>query len=594
MTPRRMIGILLWLVAIISLAVIAYFAFNTLRNPEPVQFEANEQGVLIRFDIARTHTLFNGDCLALAWGIDNALEIFVNDVPVTSAGERAHCDGTPPQLRIITVEDNTLLHDFPRWAHFDQWYVWALIAAAGVCAVVGGLMLGVHRHRIPALDRPIVQYVLALGFAIAWVFVLDLFTNSLNIYRYVWDHYHYIDMAENGVLNNLGLVAPYAYRPIPPFLAGFIGEYAGRSVIAGFRVVTYVGTISQLVLVFALARQFTRKHWVAWVVMIVIGLSTYHVKFLLFDIYRPDSLAYSVILVGMLAFVRKNRVEWAHSRAPLHSTEYEGEANVGAVREPPLQTQFFLDAVILASAALGSLVREFCAIPAALLAFRLLRDFRQTRHIRYLVEMVIVVGVVAVAYWLPRQIIQVGRSDQLIDLTGGGIFAIILNLTHDANVILGVLIYLLPLIILLTPERARRLWARLHGLRADLTLYTLIVLALTLIGGTDIARFVVYLFVPLIIALTILLDEGIHWVEIIYMLATTAIYNRIIAPVPQENLDAYLDFYIVWDNRISGQTLLRGVELAAWIAGALVLRWIVKSNSTQRREAKRKAQSEKA
>jgi hypothetical protein len=205
--------------------------------------------------------------------------------------------------------------------------------------------------------------------------------------------------------------------------------------------------------------------------------------------------------------------------------------------------------------------------------------------------MVLVVAVVVAAYWLPRQIIQVGRSTQLIDVTEGGILGILFNLTHDANVILGVLIYLLPLIILLTPGRARRVWVRLNGFRADLGLYALIVLALTLIGGTDIARFVVYLFVPLIVVLTILLDEGVHWLEVVYMLAATAIYNRIIAPVPQENLDAYLDFYIVWDNRISGATLLRGVELAAWLAGSWVLRWI--KDSTQRREELRERQGEK-
>src|SRR5690606_16533545 len=202
-----------------------------------------------------------------------------------------------------------------------------------------------------------------------------------------------------------------------------------------------------------------------------------------------------------------------------------------------------------------------------------LRDFRQTRRVWLLIEAVIVVGVVAAAYWLPRQIIQVGRSDLLLDVDEGGFFGIVTNLTHNSNIILGVLIYLLPLIVLLTPQRAERLWARLNGFRVDLGLYALIVVALTMIGGTDIARFVVYLFVPLIITLTIVLDEGVHWLEMVYMLAATAIYNRIIAPVPQENLEAYLDFYIVWDNRISGTTLLRGVELAAWFAGMWALRW---------------------
>jgi hypothetical protein len=367
--------------------------------------------------------------------------------------------------------------------------------------------------------------------------------------------------------------------------------FAGRSVIGGFRVVTYVGVITQLVLVFALARQFTRKRWVAWVVMLVIGVSTYHVKFLLFDIYRPDSLAYSFILVGMLALFRRNGIVGATREAPLHGIEHnreasvgaqraeplragehDGEANVGASRALPLQTPLLYDGVILVAAVFGLLVREFCIIPAALLGFRLLREYVQTRRVRSLMETGIVIAVVAAAYWLPRQMITVGRTTQLIDVTEGGILGIVFNLTHDSNVILGVLIYLLPLVVLLTPERARRLWARLDGLRTDLVLYVLIVVALTMIGGTDIARFVVYLFVPLVVALAILLDEGVHRAEVVYMVVATAVYNRLIAPVPQENLDAYLDFYIVWDNRISGYTLLRGIEVLAWIAGAWAVR----------------------
>lgn len=555
MTPRRIIGILLLLVSPILLFFAARLISERAQNPQLISEAFN--GAEIRFSVERTNTTFNGDCIPLTWEVtgETVREVYIADAPVTGTGERQHCDGTTPRIRLVFADDSSQEWTVPVQSVFNEpssaVRAWLLIAPSIVAAVAGVILSGVHRWQM--LQRPIVQYVLALVFAVVWVFVLDLFTNSLNVYRYVWDHYHYIDMAENGISGNAGLVAPYAYRPIPPLLAGFISNFAGRSVVAGFRVVTYVGLINQLVLVFALARQFTRQQWVAWMVMVVIGLSTYHVKFLLFDIYRPDSLAYSLILVGMLAFIRRN--------ITTHAVESKKKEEV------------FYDLIILAVAVFGMLVREFCAIPAALLAFRLLRDFRQTRRVWLLIEAVIVVGVVAAAYWLPRQIIQVGRSDLLLDVDEGGFFGIVTNLTHNSNIILGVLIYLLPLIALLTPQRAGRLWARLDGLRVDLGLYALIVVALTMIGGTDIARFVVYLFVPLIITLTIVLDEGVHWLEMVYMLAATAIYNRIIAPVPQENLEAYLDFYIVWDNRISGTTLLRGVELAAWFAGMWALRW---------------------
>lgn len=562
MHSRRTLGFILCLIAALAAAALVILIFNTYQNPEPLHFEVSQQGVHIRYSASRTRTVFPGDCITLAWGIDNASEILVTEAPVLSAGERAHCDGTAPELKITTPEGGIISYAFPRWVLFEQWYAWALLFVSGLCAVGGALLLGIHR--LSLLRRPAVQYALVFTFAVGWVFALDLFTNSLNIYRYVWDHYHYIDMAQNGILGNEGLVGPYAYRPVVPLLARFIGNFTERSVTAGFRFVTYAGMISQLVLVFLLARQFTRKWWIAWTILLVIAFSTYHVKFLLFDIYRPDSLAFTLILIGMLAFIQRQR---------------------GAGGE------VVYELIILLTSALGLFVREFCAIPAALLAFRLLREFIQTRRPQPLIKSLGIVGIVILVYWAPQKLIIVGRTDQLLNSDLSNLWNIVSNVTRNFNILLGAAIYLLPLLALLTRARARRLWARLVDYRLDLALYVLIVAALALVGGSDIDRFVVYLFVPLIMALALLLDDGVHPPEIVYALLATALYNRILAPVPQQSREAYLDFYIVWHDRTSPVMWLRAGELLLWLGGAVALRkWIVKDQTADRAEDAEMAQ----
>ena len=133
-------------------------------------------------------------------------------------------------------------------------------------------------HR-PWWEHPLAQYAAVGLLEAALVIGLDAVTNSLDISRYAWDFIHYIDMAEHGVAGNPGLVAPYAYRPIPSLLAGAFAEVAGRSVHLGFRLIAWAGLWAELVLAFALARQFTRRFRGALAVMLIVSVSTFNVRF---------------------------------------------------------------------------------------------------------------------------------------------------------------------------------------------------------------------------------------------------------------------------------------------------------------------------
>ena len=61
--------------------------------------------------------------------------------------------------------------------------------------------------------------------------------------------------------------------------------------------VARVAAVTQLLSVFALARWHAHSFRGAWVAMLVTAFSLYHVKFLLFDTFRPDHLAYPLILL---------------------------------------------------------------------------------------------------------------------------------------------------------------------------------------------------------------------------------------------------------------------------------------------------------
>jgi len=404
---------------------------------------------------------------------------------------------------------------------------------------------------LPLLQRPAIQYLVAAALAAALVLGLDAVTNSLDISRYAWDFVHYIDMAENGVAGNPGLVAPYAYRPIPSLLAGAFADVTGRTVIPGFRLLAWAGVWAELVLAFALARQFTRRFWGALAVMLIVGVSTFNVRFYVFDPFRPDPLAFPLLLLGLIGLIRRRGNRW-------------------------------WDAVILGTAVTGAGIREFTVIPAILLAARLLADGIRTRRASNWAELVLVVLVIGLALALPRSLVQVVRHDSYLDRIEGGVFGALTDWRRDVNIAFALLITLLPVFTALTRARLRRLWDVLGPLRLELAVYTLIVLGLTLIGGSDLPRFTAYLIGLVIIALAVWIEDGLRPAEIAYSLAATAIFQRTLSPVPMESVEAYQDWHITFYQTINAYTLARMGEWLLWVLGGVGLRWAMGGNRDER------------
>jgi hypothetical protein len=108
-------------------------------------------------------------------------------------------------------------------------------------------------------------------------------------------------------------------------------------------------------------------------------------------------------------------------------------------------------------------------------------------------------------------------------------------------------------------------------IRKFLFVYTVLVLFLSFLGGTDFPRFATYLFVPQIILLGVLADKTSNLL-IIVMLVAVFIFNLLWLPVPLSSVEAYRDFYGGYDVRLSASTLWRIVELVCFI----LLGWLVR------------------
>src|SRR5690606_5649078 len=140
------------------------------------------------------------------------------------------------------------------------------------------------------------------------------------------------------------------------------------------------------------------------------------------------------------------------------------------------------------------------------------------------------VVIVSLFVIVPRALIPIQGSGQYVDpvhdaSTLENLIRAPLSERRDFNIAFNLARYLLPLLLLITPARARAAWAVLAPHRLFLALYTALVLLLTMYGGTDLWRFVSYLFIPQVIVLAVLLRRGVAGVEVIYMLAAVAAYN---------------------------------------------------------------------
>jgi hypothetical protein len=370
--------------------------------------------------------------------------------------------------------------------------------------------------------------------SVCLVLLIDRLTNALDIVHYDWDFNDYIAMAEKG-FNARPLVSPFAYRYPTPFIAAEIRSLLGVSLYAGFRTLAYVGAVLQLVGVYLFVRRFSGSTRGSWFALLVVAFSAFNVKFLTYDVYRPDHLAYAFVTLGLYL--------------ALSASVYS----------------LFLVSMV------GVQFREFVLLPmlAYLLSLATTRRWKELRRYAIPALLSLLVGVI-----LPRALIHVTEEAQTLTTTGT--IRTLLGTLHfyrrDVIVCWATLAYLLPTLMLLNLERIRYLRSRLPGdVVRVMLLYSFLVMVLTMYGGPDLTRFITYLFITQALLVGTLFDI-LPKIEVATTLMATFVFNRIWADIPNADIEAYLDFYNGYGDRLNRHTALRFGELLLWIG----LAWLVR------------------
>jgi hypothetical protein len=367
------------------------------------------------------------------------------------------------------------------------------------------------------------------------VFALDLLTNAVDTKKYAWDFVYYIAMAKDGIQAQ-PMASPFAYRYLTPLIVNGITGISNLSIENGFLVIAYLGAVAQLTGIFFFTYWLTQSRKGAYLAMFVTALSLFNVKFLLFDIYRPDHLAYALILLQTyFAFKKK-----------------------------------FLP--LLITTIIASQIREFNIIPLiAYLVVSWRAEERATTFTRAFFSALFLLPAII----LPRALIPVTENYQIVNLSSNGILtALLLPLipTVDINFIFSIFAYLLPLLFIADIKTIKSTLAGLpNDQRQYLYAYTILVLILSFFGGTDFFRFATFLFLPQIILIGLIAPQKSK-LQIGAMLAVTFIFNRIWLPFPIWDKNQYLDFYGAFSLRLSWATLYRGLEVFAFISLGILLR----------------------
>lgn len=394
---------------------------------------------------------------------------------------------------------------------------------------------------IPFFNQEIAQAYFALALSTVSVLALDALTNVININAVRWDSRFYMLLAEHGVSANR-LIAPFIYRYPTPLLAHEVAYIFYRPTVDGFRALAYLGAILQLFSIYLLFRFLKFQFRTYVLAMLFLAFSMYNIKFLMFDIYRPDHLAYFLMVIAVLALWKNQPV------------------------------------ICLIISLIGIQFREFLIIPALLLSYYSFMSWREDHsRTKALVITVASLLVIGISFLLPRMLIPVIETHQFIDPFNssqplGSILVMVFDFHRIINLIMSVFAYLLPILLLMTAQRFRLCRNRLSQFQSFIILYSSLVIFLAFLGGSDFTRFATYLFIPLTMVLGCLIETGVSPIEIGYALITVFFFNRIFLPIPNNNLDAYLDFYSWYAERINMITLRRTIELVAYITGSILLR----------------------
>ncbi len=368
----------------------------------------------------------------------------------------------------------------------------------------------------------------------AILFVLNVLTNSLDTHKNAWDFVYYIAMAKDG-FHAAPMASPFAYRYLTPLLVHGL-SLLGVSIEHGFTFIAYFGALAQLTGIFFFVKWLTQSSKGAYLAMGVTALSLFNVKFLLFDVYRPDHLAYGLILLQTyFAFTKK----------------------------------FWL---LLVTTIIASQIREFNFIPLIAYLFMAMRT--ENRNV-FIKQVLLSAFCILPAILLPRLLIPVTADFQIIGFSQDKLInTLVLPFipSVDVNFIFSIAAYFLPLLFLVDLKIIKSTFTSLpEDQRRYLLAYTVLVLLISFFGGTDFTRFATFLFLPQIILIGTI-APSLPTLRIGLMFASIFIFNRLWMHIPDWDVEKYRNFYGGFSLQLNMSTVYRITEWFGFLLLGLFLR----------------------
>lgn len=387
-------------------------------------------------------------------------------------------------------------------------------------------------------------FLKVLAVATVLVAVVKLFTNHM---QPRWDMIYYLDMATHGLSDNHHLVAPFAYRPGAPLIIGAIAHVLHANPERVFHTCTYLACIGFVVSCFYFARALGATETSALSASIALALYFPVVKWNIFAGAMVDIYAYPLLL---LAF-------WLLWTGRVYGC--------------------------LLVSAIGLFFKEWLLLPLATqAAYLTIKNWRANRR-ALIMPLGLSLLILVFCFLLPRLLIHVAQTFQDIDPVNDAstlhrLLAYPESRRRDFNILFAYLSCWLPILLLLSRERWGLLSQRLKPHRTLLALYMLFQFVLVMYGGTNLTIFASYSLPVQIVVLVILLDQGrIPLWEQLLMLAVVIAFNRVWmqVPLPDRDVDAYLNFYGGFHKLVNARSFLRLGELAAYVLGFWFLRFLV-------------------
>jgi hypothetical protein len=411
------------------------------------------------------------------------------------------------------------------------------------------------------------NHLIAIALAISLVAGIDLLTPHQSP---IADAVFYVNIAKHGIIGNNELAAPYAYRPAVPLVAGTIARIMGITYETAFVWIARVSAVTLLCLACFLARSIGATFLHAVAVMCVVAFSLFHVRYPLYLPTMVDVEAVAMITLAVWLILRRR----------------------------------YLLGFFVCSA--GLFFKEFLAIPSVLLVVQLTKEYFRERSERHLLLYALLASVTfALCFLVPRLTfpVRIGFGSNLqfvLDAAQPSMYMQNLrtflsgpfDLYRNVNILFALASYWLPVLILLSPPRIRTIRESLADDSSTLVLFMILLLVLTMVGGTNIMIFVTY-GVPLLVIVLALALRNASIVEIVFVVVVTFIFNRIWVQLPLMSSDiaGSMDVYGGWDSRLNETTLYRTLEMTGYVFSAIFLRRLLRTSGARQGKKQNEATS---